>query len=172
VPAQSKRILSPDLKMPYTWQSSIGFQNQLGPLMAIESDLTHWIWNNQTVARDPNLFFDPVTGYNVDPRFGRPNPAYSQISWYESIGKQDYLALSSGFTRRLQNNFQAGATHTLMFYQHDDGASWSHMGDNSFDRDAEWARSPSFQRNTSSGSTNRFTTAGDFQCRMTRTSIE
>jgi Carboxypeptidase regulatory-like domain len=148
VPAQSKRILSPDLKMPYTWQSSIGFQKQLGPLMAIESDLTHWIWYNQTVARDPNLFFDPVTGYNVDPRFGRPNPAYSQISWYESIGKQDYLALSSGFTRRLQNNFQAGATHTLMFYQHDDGASWSHMGDNSFDRDAEWARSTSFQRNT------------------------
>jgi hypothetical protein len=148
VPAQTKRILSPDLKMPYTWQSSIGFQKQIGPLMAIESDLTHWIWYNQAVARDPNLFFDPVTGYNVDPRFGRPNPAYGQISWYESIGKQDYLALSTGFTRRLQNNFQAGATHTLMFYQHDDGASWNNMGDNPFDREADWARSTSFQRNT------------------------
>jgi hypothetical protein len=148
VPAQSKRILSPDLKMPYTWQSSIGFQKQLGPLMAIESDLTHWVWYNQTVARDPNLFFDPVTGYNVDPRFGRPNPAYGQISWYESTGKQDYLALSTGFTRRLQNNLQAGATHTLMFHQRDDGASWSHMGNNPFDREAEWARSTSFQRNT------------------------
>jgi hypothetical protein len=148
VPAQTKRILSPDLKMPYTWQSSIGFQKQLGPLMAIESDLTHWIWYNQTVARDPNLLFDPVTGYNVDPRFGRPNPAYGQISWYESIGKQDYLALATGFTRRLQDNFQAGATYTLMFYQHDDGGSWNNMGDNPFDREAEWARSTSFQRNT------------------------
>jgi hypothetical protein len=148
VPAQSKRILSPDLKMPYTWQSSIGFQKQLGSLMSIESDLTHWIWYNQTVARDPNLFLDPATGYNVDPRFGRPNPAYSQISWYESVGKQDYLALSSGFTRRLQNNLQAGATYTLMFYQRDDGASWSHMGNNPFDRAAEWARSTNFQRNT------------------------
>jgi len=148
VPAQSKRILSPDLKMPYTWQSSIGFQKQLGSVMAVESDLTHWIWYNQTVARDPNLFFDPITGYNVDPRFGRPNPAYGQISWYESIGRQDYLALSTGLTRRLQNNFQAGATHTFMFYQHDDGASWNNMGNNPFDREAEWARSTSFQRNT------------------------
>ena len=148
VPAQTKRILSPDLKMPYTWQSSIGFQKQLGPLMSIESDLTHWIWYNQTVARDPNLFFDPVTGYNVDPRFGRPNPAYGQISWYESIGKQDYLALSTGFTRRLHNSLQGGATYTLMFYQHDDGASWNQMGNNSFDRQAEWGRSTSFQRNT------------------------
>jgi hypothetical protein len=148
VPAQSKRILSPDLKMPYTWQSSIGFQKQLGPVMAVESDLTHWTWYNQAQARDPNLFFNPVTGYNVDPRFGRPNPDYGQINWYESTGRQDYLALSTGLTRRLQNNLQAGATHTLMFYQREDGASWGHMGNNPFDREAEWARSTSFQRNT------------------------
>ncbi len=29
VPAQSPRIISPDYKNPYTWQSSIGFQKQL-----------------------------------------------------------------------------------------------------------------------------------------------
>ena len=28
-PAQSPRIISPDYKNPYTWQSSIGFQKQI-----------------------------------------------------------------------------------------------------------------------------------------------
>ena len=32
------------------------------------------------------------------------------------------MALSTGLTRRLKNNFQAGVTHTLMFYMHDDGS--------------------------------------------------
>ncbi len=150
VPPQSKRILDPSFKMPYTWQSSIGFQKQLGPVMAVESDLTHWIWYNDTRTRDPNLFFDPVTGYNKDPRFGRPNPNYTQIQWFNSNGRRDYLALSNGLTRRFQNNFQGGVTYTLMFYMRDDGniGYTSSAANNEFDLKGEWARSTDFQRNT------------------------
>jgi hypothetical protein len=150
VPPQSKRILDPNYKTEYTWQSSIGFQKQLGPVMGLESDLVHWKWNNDLRTRDPNLFFDPTTGYNVDPRFGRPNPSYGQIAWIQSIGHRDYLALSTGLTRRLQNNIQAGATHTFMFYQRDDGTTGYTGGtaNNEFDRPGEWARSNDFQRNT------------------------
>jgi len=99
-----------------------------------------------------NLFFDPVTGYNLDPGdFGRPNADYSQINWFESTGKQDYLALSTALTRRFQDNFQAGATYTLMFYKHDDGAIGFVNGtaNNQFDTpDGEWARATDFQRHT------------------------
>ena len=74
LPPQTTRILSPDFKMPYTWQYSIGFQKQLSSVMSVESDLTGWDWYRDTRSHDPNLFFDPATGYNVDPKFGRPNP--------------------------------------------------------------------------------------------------
>lgn len=151
IPVQAGRIISPDFVMPYTWQSSVGFQKQLGPLMGFEADLTHWKWYNDTRTRDVNLFFDPVTGYNRNPNQGRPNPSYTQINWFESNGEQDNLALSTAFTRRFQNRFQAGATYTYVFYQHDDGAIGFVNGtaNNQFDTPGgEWARSAAFQRNT------------------------
>ena len=151
-PVQAARIISPDFKMPYTWQSSIGFQKQIGPVMAFEADLTHWNWYNDTRTKDVNLFFDPVNGYNQDPAdVGRPNLNYNQISWFESSGKQDYMALSMGLTRRFQDNFQGGATYTAVLYQHDDGSIGYTDGNsnNPFDPvDGEWARSTAFQRNT------------------------
>lgn len=151
LPPQTTRILSPDFKMPYTWQYSVGFQKQLGAATSIESDLAGWDWYRDTRSHDPNLFYDPKTGYNLDPRFGRPNPKYGQISYFTSNGRRDYLALSSGFTRRLQRNVQGGVTHTLMFFMHDDGSIGysSSAANNDFTAPgSEWARSTDFQRNT------------------------
>ena len=71
-------------------------------------------------GRDPNLFYDPVTGYNLDPTmFGRPNPAYGQIQWMESTGKTETMLLSSSFTRRFKNNFQGGVTYTRTLQKND-----------------------------------------------------
>ena len=151
IPRQAGRVISPDFKMPYTWQSSIGFQKQLGPLMGVEADLVHWKWYNDTRTRDVNLFFDPVTGYNRNPAQGRPNTAYDQINWFESTGTQDNLALATGFTRRFNRNFQAGATYTRLFYKRDDGDIGYVNGtaNNQFDSPGgEWARATDFQRNT------------------------
>jgi hypothetical protein len=150
VPPQTKRIMDPGNRMPFTWQSSIGFQKQLGSVMAIESDLTGWHWYRDTRTHDPNLFFDPTTGYNIDPKFGRPNPNYGQIAWFTTDGQRDYLGLSTGFTRRFKNNFQGGLTHTLMFYMRDDGTIGytTSASNNEFDRNGEWTRSTDFQRNT------------------------
>jgi hypothetical protein len=151
LPPQTTRILSSDFKMPYTWQYSIGFQKQLSSVMSVESDLTGWDWYRDTRSHDPNLFYDPTTGYNVDPKFGRPNPAYGQISYFTSNGRRDYLGLSNGFTRRLSHNFQGGVTYTLMFYMHDDGTIGysSSAANNDFTAPgSEWATSTDFQRNT------------------------
>jgi hypothetical protein len=152
LPRQAGRVISPEFKMPHTWQSSLGFQKQLGPVMSVESDLVHWKWYNDTRTRDVNLFFDPNTGYNRDPRTaGRPNPSYDQVNWFESTGSQDYLGLASALTRRFQKNFQAGATYTLLFYKHDDGdiGYVAGLSNNPFDPvDGEWAQSTDYQRHT------------------------
>jgi len=150
-PRQAARVISPAFTMPYTWQSSIGFQKQIGALMGVEADLVHWKWYNDTRTRDVNLFFDPVTGYNRNPAQGRPNPAYDQVNWFESTGTQDSLALATGFTRRFNKGFQAGATYTLLFYQREDGDIGYVNGtaNNQFDSPrGEWSRAIDFQRNT------------------------
>jgi hypothetical protein len=151
IPRQAARVISPAFKMPYTWQSSIGFQKQIGPLMGAEADLVHWKWYNDTRTRDVNLFFDPATGYNRNPAQGRPNAAYDQVNWFESTGTQDDLALATGFTRRFDKGFQAGATYTLLFYKREDGDIGYVNGtaNNQFDSTrGEWSRATDFQRNT------------------------
>jgi len=135
--------------MPMTWQNILGFQKELGPAMSVDADLTHWKAYNQGRQRDPNLFFDPVTGYNKNPSTaGRPDPKFGQIQWLESSGHADYAALATGFTRRFRNNFQANVAYTLMFYMNDDTTGFQYQGNNPFEPDAEWARSTDFQRHT------------------------
>jgi hypothetical protein len=154
LPPQTKVILDPDFKNPFTWQYSVGFQKQVNSVTSFDSDLIGWRWSRDQRDYDVNLFFDPVTGYQKDPaKSGRPNAAYGPVWLTVSSGKRDYLALANSITRRLKNNFQAGATYTLMFYMHDDnlGGSGALSGpaNNQFDYlDGEWARSSDFQRHT------------------------
>ena len=75
--------------------------------MSVESDLVLAKEYNIDRARDINLFYDPATGYNKDlTAFGRPDPKHGQIQWQDSTGRSDYLALSTGLTRRFRDNFQ------------------------------------------------------------------
>jgi hypothetical protein len=149
LPPQAPRVIAHDYQMPYTWQSILGFQKQLGEAMSVEADLTHWRAFNQGNQRDPNLFFDPATGYNRNPTTaGRPDPKFTQIQWLESDGRADYAAIASGFTRRYRNNLQGGVTYTYMLFMHDDTTGFQYQGNNPFDPQAEWARSTEFQRHT------------------------
>jgi hypothetical protein len=134
--------------MPHSWQSSIGFQKQLGPVMGVDADLTYMGERNQVRGRDPNLFFDPVTGYNVDPAKGRPNPAYGQIQWMESTGKTEALLLSTSFTRRYNDHFQGGVTYTRTLKRNDNTTGFGIQANNQFNLDDEWSQSTEFQRDT------------------------
>ncbi|MEZ5292638.1 MAG: hypothetical protein R2745_16270 [Vicinamibacterales bacterium] len=149
LPAQSPRVIASDYKMPYTWQSTIGFQKQLGERFGVDADLTHWKGYNFARQRDPNLAFNPATGYNLPPTAAnRPDPKFGKIQWLESTGHADFAAISSGLNKRYANNWQAGVTYTYMLFMHDDTTNFQYEGNNPFDPDAEWARSQEFQRHT------------------------
>ena len=147
------RITSPPtIKNPYGWQSSIGFQKQLGATMGFDVDLTALEERDQVRSRDVNLFYDPVTGYNKDPTiYGRPNPAYGLVQWLNSDGKTETVLLSSSFTRRFSNNFQGGVTYTRTLSKKDNTTGFGYMADNQFNPDGDWARSTDFQRDTLPG---------------------
>ncbi len=149
VPSQAPRTIAHNFAMPYTWQSSIGFQKQLGLLWGFETDLLYWKEYNTPRATDPNQILNPETGYTLDiGQNGRLDPKFTTIRYIESTGEQDYLALSSGLRRRFGDNFQINMTHTVMFFKHDDTEGWFNFPNNTFDPGAEWATSLDFQRNT------------------------
>jgi hypothetical protein len=153
-PPQAGRIFSPEFRNPYTWQSSVGFQTQLNTVTAVEADLVHYNEYRDLRTVDPNLFFDPSTGYNRNPAQGRPNPSWGQIVYFLSTGRQDYTALSTALTRRLQHRVQGGVTYTLMLAMHDDGTPslTNPSANNQFNYlDGEYATSTAFQRNTMRG---------------------
>jgi hypothetical protein len=149
---QTPIVIDSKFRMPYSWQSSIGFQKQFGQWMSFDSDLVSNNGYRLDSQVDPNLFYNPSTGLYENPiTFGRPNPAYGNIHYDQSHGKSDYLALQNSFTRRYQRNFQIGVTYTLMFYKHDTGEGSSGYGAtqvNPFNIMADWARSTDFQRHT------------------------
>ena len=155
-PPQSPRIISPDYKNPYTWQSSIGFQKQINAVTGFEADLTHFNEYRDTRTIDPNLFYNPATGYNVNPAAvngvpNRPNTGYTQIAYFVSTGHRDQTQLSMALNRRFKNNFQSGVTYTYMFSMHDDGTiGYTAPGQNNqFDYlDGEYANSTDLQNHT------------------------
>ena len=125
-PAQSPRIISPDYKNPYTWQSSLGFQKQINQVTGFELDVTHFNEYRDTRTIDPNLFYNPATGYNQNPAAvngiaNRPNTAYTQIAYFVATGHRDQTQVSMALNRRFKNNFQGGVTYTYMISMHDDG---------------------------------------------------
>jgi len=152
-PPQSINIISPtNYRLPFTWQSTVGFQKQLSDVIGFDADFIYYTARNQDYQRDPNVFYDPSTGYYRDPiRFGRPNPAYGSIVLYESDGYGDYAAITTALNRRYRNRFQAMATYTYMLQKNDTGnasSGWGGSLNNPFSVDENYGRSPDFQRHT------------------------
>ena len=150
LPPQAPRVIAHDFVMPYTWQTSVGFQKQFGTNWAVEGDMVYWKEYNSPYAVDPNENIDPVTGYPAPRVVGRPDPGYTTIRYISSPGNMDYAALQTGLRRRFRDNFQMGATWTLMFMKNDQhaGSGWGYHPNNWTDPRSEWARSTDFQRNT------------------------
>ena len=85
---------APTTRIRITWQSSIGFQKQINQVTGFEIDLTHFNQYRDTRTIDPNLFYNPATGYNQNPAAvnglaNRPNRAYTQIAYFVSTGHRD-----------------------------------------------------------------------------------
>jgi hypothetical protein len=149
---QNPVVIAHDFKMPYAWQSMIGFQTQFKSLYGFDLDLVHSKGWNEDSQRDPNLFYNFETGLPMNPNIhGRPNSDFGVINLKESHGLSDHLALATGLTRRYRNNFQIGATYTYMFFKRDTGIGSAGYGAtqvNPFDIMVDWADSAEFQRHT------------------------
>ncbi len=107
-------IVSPDITLPRSWQSSLGFEQQLGQTMSVEAD---WVWQgnrSEMLSRNMNLSYDANgVNYPFTDVARRPFPTWGIVNMLYSDGNSDYQALQTAFTKRFSNNWQASATYSL-----------------------------------------------------------
>lgn len=112
--AFNQGIVSPNQKVPYSYQSSIGIQQQIGNSMSLQADYVDSRDRLQGSSRNINLIYNPVTGFNY-PFNDRAHLFYAgfdQVNMIISDGQTNYHALELAFTKRFTQNWQASATYT------------------------------------------------------------
>jgi hypothetical protein len=112
-----------------SWQSSFGFQRQLGNDMAIEMDYVYNRSRDEKVLHDQvNLGYDAATGLNYPYAANGPNrarlpyPEFGLVGYYAFNGRSDYHGLQTTFTKRFSDRWQASANYTLSRIENDEPA--------------------------------------------------
>jgi outer membrane receptor protein involved in Fe transport len=93
----------PNLKLPYTWQWNLTFQQSLGANQTISTSYVAAL--SRRLLR-PRIFQNSV------------NPNFMVLQYVDNGARADYHSLQTQFVRRLSRNFQALASYT-----------WSHAID-------------------------------------------
>jgi hypothetical protein len=108
-------VITSDARLPFSYQTSFGFQRQLGETMSFQAD---YVWNagrREQSSGNTNLTFDPVTGanYPFTDISRRLWPYLGITSQYRMDGQSNYHALEAAWSKRFSQRWQASATYTL-----------------------------------------------------------
>ena len=108
-------LLSPSVETPYTYQTTIGVQQQIGKDMSFKTDFVLAQDRAGLTARNVNLVYNTANGapYPASDATKRVYPGWSTTSMRFSQGKSDYRALETAFTKRMSHNWQLYITYTL-----------------------------------------------------------
>jgi hypothetical protein len=137
---------------PVQDQVSIGIARQIGDRNSIQADYVHTNGHHQQMSRNVNLFENPTQHTPLDPTVnGRPNPAYLDITKYETWGESRYDGLQMGFTRRRLNSwYQVDASYTLSYAKGHTNANRFGAVNNPFNLDDEYSYLTTDQRHRAS----------------------
>jgi len=150
VAKQGIQILGRNAVTPYSFQASIGAERQVGKNWTVGGDFVHWRVYRDWIRLDDNLFYNPATGYNVNPSTGgRPNDAFTSIQSFHTphAAGAIYDGLQMDIQRRFANRFTSSVAYTLSRTKDSTGGAFS-FPNNQFDLADEWARSQDDQRHT------------------------
>jgi Carboxypeptidase regulatory-like domain/TonB dependent receptor-like, beta-barrel len=102
-------------EVPYSYQSSVGVQRQIGDAISLEADYIRVANRAMLKALDVNLAFNPATGLNYafTDVSKRPYSQWGTVQQQFSIGESNSDALQIGVTKRMSNHWQASATYLL-----------------------------------------------------------
>jgi len=108
-------LASDDLQVPYSYQTSIGVQRQIGSSVGIEADYVFNVNRHELFSRNSNMTYNPATGANYSTTAipTRLNTNWGNVSQFYSDGLASYHALQMGFTKRFSQRWQSSATYLL-----------------------------------------------------------
>ena len=104
------------VRLPRSWQTSLGVQRQFGDTLAVTADYVYSQGRDEKdVIDNINLAFNPATGanYPVTDRARLPFPEWGILSMNTHLGRSAYHALQTSFTKRFSGRWQASGTYTL-----------------------------------------------------------
>jgi hypothetical protein len=108
-------LFSPTAQVPYSYQSSIGVQRQLGDVIAVEADYVFIGARHDFFSQQINLAFNPATGVNYPftTISQRPYPEWGRVQPQLPEAWSNYHALQTSFTKRFSRRWQASGTYAL-----------------------------------------------------------
>ena len=108
-------LASNDLQVPYSYQTSMGFQRQLGSSVGVEADYVFNANRHELFSRNANLIYNPATGANFASTTvtTRLDTNWGNVSQFRSEAKGSYQALQAGVTKRFSQRWQASGTYLL-----------------------------------------------------------
>lgn len=108
-------LLSPSVQVPYTYQTTIGVQHQIGRDMSVKADFVLAQDRAGLTTRNIKLTYNPATGapYPLADPTKRVYPNWASVSTRFSEDKSDYRALEMAFTKRMSNRWQLSVTYAL-----------------------------------------------------------
>ena len=111
-------------------------------MTGFEANLVYLRGYHEESVRDPNVFYNPATGWPLNPvTFGRPRPDFGPIRLIGTNGRSEALTLPTTFTRRYSKNFQLSVINTFVFFNNNAGVGGSGYGNdqiNPFDLEYNW----------------------------------
>ncbi len=116
-----KRLLDPDLRAPYSHQSSIGLEREIADRWVLMADYV--FVRGAGLLRTRNL--NPLVGGK------RPNPAFADIRNVENSGNSFYHGLLMGVRKPMNRYFEVMASYTLSRAQ-DENQDYNTLPQNNF----------------------------------------
>jgi hypothetical protein len=114
--AIGSQLINADAQVPYSHQASAGVQRQLGDTMAFQADYIYSGERHWMIPRPNwNLNYNPATGanYPITDLRNLPYPGWGLVQRTLTEGWGNYHALSTGFTKRMSQRWQASGTYLL-----------------------------------------------------------
>ena len=149
---RARTLMDNEYQTPKQDQVSIGFAHQIGDRYSVQADYVHTKGSNQQMSRNINLFENPTLHTPLDPTTnGRPFPAFTDITKYETWGESRYDGLQMAFSRRRVNSwYQADGTYTLSWAEGHTNANRFGTVNNPFNPDDEYSYLTTDQRHRAS----------------------
>jgi hypothetical protein len=99
----------------HSYQSSVGFQRQLGETMSVQADYVYTGTRGEGYTRNANLSYNPATGanYPFSDVSRLPYPEWGLAPMMYGDGWSNYHGLQTALSKRFSNRWQASATYTL-----------------------------------------------------------